>query len=90
MKRENLEEAKKIIKRLNTMEIALQIYDRSKDTGYGWRRLFVSLFKNKKKADLEVGYSADETISISEEQQKELADLMRKWIRDDKEKVESL
>ena len=90
MKAENLEEAKRIISRLNDMESALQLYDKTKENEFSWSRLFVNIFKTKKSAELEIGYNSDDYICVSMEQQEELATLLRKWVQEDKAKLETL
>ena len=72
------------------MESALQLYDKTKENEFSWSRLFVNIFKTKKSAELEIGYNSDDYICISMQQQEELANLLRKWIKDDSAKLETL
>lgn len=90
MKPENLEEAKRTITRISAMEQAVELYDRNKDQEFNWSRLFVNLFRTKKSASLEVGYNHDEYIGLTASQQKELADMLRRWINEDKKHLETL
>ena len=87
MKRENIEEANIIVKRLYSMERAIIVYERDNNAF----RLFGRLFrKAKEKAELEIGYDGCSYIRLSEEQQREFAYLIRKWIEEDKRKLETL
>lgn len=90
MKRENLEEARRIVNRLRSMEEAIEVYDKTKENEFSWCRLFINLFRNKNKAELDVMYKHDNYIEVSMEQQEELANLIRKWIEEDKKKLETL
>jgi len=90
MKAENLEEAKRLISRIGNMEDALRQYDSTKDKEFQWRRLFINWFKSNKESAFAVGYDSDLYICVSMEQQAELADLLRKWIKEDKQRLETL
>ncbi len=90
MKRENFEEAKRLVTRIEEMEEALKFYNSTKENEFFWSRLFPTLYKNGRKSEFELGYKHDFTISISMEQQEELANLVRKWVEEDKKKLETL
>ena len=87
MKREDIEEANIIVKRLYSMERAILYYENDRNQF----RLFGRLIrKAKEKAKLEIGYDGSSRIELTEEQQREFAYLIRKWIEEDKRKLESL
>ena len=90
MKIENIEEAKRIVYRIQSMEQAIQFYDATKKNGFSWSRLFVNLFRGHKKSEFEVQYKGDVSIELSMKQQNELANLVRKWITEDKKRLEEL
>jgi len=90
MKKENFEEVKTIVNRINSMEAAINLYDTTNENEFSWSRLFVNLFIGKKKSEFEVGYKGDVYIPVSMKQQDELANLVRKWITEDKKRLEEL
>lgn len=90
MKKENFEEVKTIVNRINSMEAAINFYDATNENEFSWSRLFVNLFRGKKKSEFEVVYKGDVYIHVSMKQQDELANLVRKWITEDKKRLEEL
>jgi hypothetical protein len=90
MKIENIEEAKTIVNRIRSMEQAIQFYDATKKKEFSWNRLFVNLFRGHNKSEFEVQYKGDVSIALSMKQQDELSNLVRKWITEDKKRLEEL
>ena len=90
MKIENIEEAKILVNRIRSMEQAIQFYDVTKKNEFSWSRLFVNLFRGHKKPEFEVQYKGDVSIALSMQQQDELANLVRKWITEDRKRLEEL
>lgn len=94
MKRENLQEAKVIVDRITNMETAVSCYEKFKETEASPYRLFVNLTKlitNKKtKFQFELGYDHDFYVGLSQKQQDELCEMVKKWINEDKEELEKM
>ena len=97
MKREHLEEAERIIRRLSQMEEVVQYYEKYKkeneeDKRFSWGRLFVKAFSNARKRSIEfdIGCAYEKSIPVSEKQQEELAELLKKWIEEDKQELDKL
>lgn len=90
MKRENIKEAQDIIARLEKMETAVNFFDKYKDIECSPFSLFVEFFKNKRRAGLDAGYHYDYSIGLNLKQQEELAELLKKWISEDRQKLETL
>lgn len=94
MKRENLKEAKVIVDRITSMESAVSCYENFKETEASPYRLFVNFVKlvtNKKtKPQFELGYNHDFYVGLSQKQQDELCELIKKWINEDKEELEKM
>lgn len=88
MKAENLEKAQRLIHRIELMEKALDGYQASNHN----RHLFVNLFKRSKskESELEVGYCHDYYIGLSSQQEEDLAELIKKWLEEDKQELETL
>jgi hypothetical protein len=90
MKRENLDKCRILVNRITNMEEALKSYHSYKDKEQSPFRLFIMFFKRKHYTSLDVGYKHDYDIGLSSSQQDELAKLMEKWIKEDKEILETL
>lgn len=96
MKRENLKEAQTIINRITRFEEMIKWYERFSVVENSPYSVFVNLIKlvcgKKKRAELEVAYNydTDYSIGLSDEQQKELIELVNKWLMEDKKKLEEL
>jgi hypothetical protein len=90
MKRENLDKCRTLVNRITNMEEALKSYHGYKDKEQSPFKLFIMLFKNRHCTILDVGYEHEYDIGLSSSQQDELAKLMEKWIKEDKEILETL
>ena len=96
MKRENLKEAQTLINRITGFEEMTKWYEQYKEREHSAYSVFVNLIKfvcgKKKRAELEVAYNydSDYSIGLSNEQQKELIELVNKWLMEDKKKLEEL
>ena len=87
MKAENLEKAQRLIRRIGLMEKALECYH----SNYK-KHLFVNLIKRSKSKEggLEIGYGNDYYIGLSSQQEEDLAELIKKWLEEDKWELETL
>ena len=94
MKRENLEEAKTIINRINGFETIVKLYEQFKEQEYSPFSLFINLLKvtcgRKKYVKLELVNDRDFYVGLSMKQQEELIELVNKWMVEDKKKLEEL
>lgn len=96
MKRENLKEAQTMVNRITRFEEMIKWYERFSAVENSPYSVFVNLIKfvcgKKKRCELEVAYNydSDYSIGLSNEQQKELIELVNKWLMEDKKKLEEL
>ena len=96
MKRENLKEAQTMINRITRFEEMIKWYEQYREIENSPYSVFVNLIKlvcgKKKRAELEVAYNydTDYSVGLSVEQQKELIELINKWLAEDKKKLEEL
>ena len=75
MKKENLEEAKILVNRIEKFENAIEVCDTKGDTPL---KFFLNLFKPIKCGFIEVCYEHDSYINLSDEQNQELLNIIKK------------
>ena len=86
MKRENLEEAKMLVDRIEKFENAIEVCD---NKGGLPLKFFLKPFKPNKLGFIDVCYD-DSYINLSDEQSQELLNIIKKWLKEDKEKLDAL
>lgn len=90
MKKENLEEAKMLVNRIENFENAIEVCENPNYIKRGLSKLYLNLFKPIKRGFIEVCYEHDSYINLSDEQSQELLNIIKKWLKDDKEKLDAL
>ena len=86
MKKENLEEAKMLVDRIEKLENAIEVCDTK---GGVFFKFLLNPFKPNKCGYIDVCYD-DSYIDLSDEQSKELLNIVKKWLKNDKERLEEL
>ncbi len=87
MKKENLEEAKIIVDRIEKLENAIEVCD---DRNGIFLEFSLNPFKPNKCGFIDPCYINDKEISLSDEQSQELLNIVKKWLKNDKERLETL
>ena len=90
MKKENLEEAKILVNRIEKFENAIEVCENPNYIKRGLSKLFLDIFKPIKCGFIEVCYEHDSYINLSDEQRQELLNIIKKWLKEDKERLEAL
>ena len=87
MKKENLEEVKIIVDRIEKLENAIEVCD---DRNGIFLEFSLNPFKPNKCGFIDPCYINDKEIILSDEQSQELLNMVKKWLKEDKEKLEAL
>ena len=87
MKRENLEEAKMLVDRIEKFENAIEVCETRNGI---FLEFSLNPFKPNKCGFIDPSYINDKEIILSDEQSQELLNIIKKWLKEDKEKLDAL
>lgn len=87
MKKENLEEVKMLVDRIEKLANAIDICETRNGI---FLEFSLNPFKPNKCGFIDSCYINDKEISLSYEQTQELLNIVKKWLKNDKERLEEL
>jgi hypothetical protein len=87
MKKENLEEAKMLVDRIEKLENAIEVCETQNGI---FLEFSLNTFKPNKCGFIDPCYINDKEINLSDEQSQELLNMLKKWLKEDKERLEEL